>query len=175
MLASPLAEKIGEIIKRRLTDVDPETKAGFPPVLTAKKTYWIAFGDKRFFGLVFVDEAGMARVEDYKKRGLNPFPGFVLATEDRSIPAAFRINTSKNGLFDKCTVKNMVSFSVGQDSTFIVRDHTQSLDKTQAGDLSYNVPLAYIVSYGQEITPNNLHEYVEDLIAYSIKLWRSRG
>jgi hypothetical protein len=175
MSAASFSEKISEIVKRRLIEVDPQTRAGFPPVLHIKNvTWWLIFEDKRFIGLVFVDEAEMARVEDYKNRGLTPFPGLVLATDDRSIPCAFRIDSSKNGVFTKCAVKNQISFSVGKDSTFMVSDHTQSLEKTEAGDLSYNVPLAYIVSYGSEITTNNVCEYLEDLITYSIKAWRPR-
>jgi len=173
MSSAPLSEKINAIIRRRLIEVDPQTRAAFPPVLSLKeKTWWLIFEDKKFIGIIFANDAELTRIKDYENRGLTPFPGLVLATDNRSIPCAFRIDSSKNGVFTKCAVKNMISFSVGKDSTFIVSDHTQTLEKTQAGDLVYNVPLAYILSYGAEITPNNVHEYLEDLVSYSIKLWR---
>ena len=175
MSTTSIQEKINEIVKRRLIEIDSKTRAEFPPVLSIRSvTWWLIFEDKKFIGLVFIDATGMARIEEYKSRGLTPFPGLVLATDDKSIQCAFRIDSSKNGVFTKCTVKNMVSFSIGQDSTFMVSDHHQSLEKTEAGDLSYNVPLAYFVSYGSEITADNIYEYLEDLIAYSIKIWRAK-
>ena len=166
----PSDEKIRDIIKRRLLAVDPDLKKNFPRIFAEPTVQWLSLGDDILFGLIFIDEINKQRINKFKQRNLHPFPG--LMTSDSTVPAAFRIEKSRNNVFSGCTVKNSFSFSIGQDSTIVITDHLQVLTGTEVGDIEYKVPLAYVVSFGDEITDENAYEYLEELIAYSIKIWR---
>lgn len=164
------SEKIKDIVRRRLLSLPIGAKAGFPPVLTREPVKWLSFGDDKLLGLIFINEADQERIEHYRERNINPFPGLI--TTDNSVPAAMRMEKSRNNTFSNCTIVNSISFSIGQDCTIIISDHSQILKGTEIGDIEYMVPLAYIVSFGIEITYENVYEYLEDLIAYSLKQWR---
>jgi hypothetical protein len=161
-------DRIKNILGRRLCPLKPGE--GAPPILDGRPTSWITFGDEHFLGLLLVDKEAMARIASYVTKNFHPLPGFI--TTDREQKAAFRVEKSKNGIFSQCVVTNLFSFSLGPDTTFVVVGHRQILKGTAEGDLEYEVPLAYIVSFGEEITNENVYEYLDDLIAYSVKSWR---
>ena len=109
-------------------------------------------------------------MEINKEKNIHPFPGLI--TTDNNIPAAIRLENSRNNIFSRCKVINNISFSIGPDCTVVILDHSQVLKGTDIGDIEYTVSLSYIVSFGNEITYENVYEYLEDLIVYSIKQWR---
>ena len=170
MAFTPSAERISDIVKRRLLTIDPDLRKSFPKILSEASLHWLSFGDTILFGLIFIDDLNMQRINAFRKRNLDPFPGLI--TSDKAVPAAFRIEKARNNVFSGCTVKNSFSFSIGQDSTIIITNHSQILEGTEIGDIEYKVPLAYIISFGAEITTENAYEYLEELMAYSIKMWR---
>jgi hypothetical protein len=170
MIFQPSAEKIKDILKRRLLSVVPDIKVGFPSILSEKSLQWLLFGDEHLFGVVFIDDIQKRRITDYEKKRLQPFPGLI--TTDTTIPAAFRSENARNNIFSGCAVENTTSFSIGSDSTLIIIDHTQLLRQTEVGDIEYRVQLAYIVSFGSEITFENAYDYFEELVAYSVSTWR---
>ena len=149
----PSSEKIKDIVKRRLLSLPIGIKAGFPSVLTQEPVSWSSFGDDKLLGLFFIDKADQERIQLYKERSIHPFPGLI--TTDKGVSAGIRLENSRNNLFSHCSVKNSISFSVGPDSTAIIFDHTQILKGTDIGDIEYKVQVAYIVSSGVEITPEN--------------------
>jgi len=69
-------------------------------------------------------------------------------------------------------VENTVAYSIGRDSSFIIINHSQILTTPESGTLKYKVPLAYIISFGDNITPDTAYDHLDELIAYSVKLWR---
>ncbi len=166
----PSPEKIKDIVRRRLLSLPIAVKAGFPSVLTREPVSWLSFGDDKLLGLIFIDTADQERIQLYKERNIQPFPGLI--TTDKSLPAGIRLENSRNNTFSNCSVVNSISFSIGPDCTAVISDHSQILTGTDIGDIEYTVRLAYIVSFGIEITYENVYEYLEDLIAYSIKQWR---
>lgn len=142
----PSDEKIRDIIKRRLLAVDPDLKKNFPRILAEPTVQWLSVGDDILFGLIFIDENNKQRINKCKERNLHPFPGLI--TSDSTVPAAFRIEKSRNNVFSGCTVENFFSFSIGQDSTIVITNHLQVLTGTEVGDIEYKVPLALVASPG---------------------------
>jgi hypothetical protein len=71
-------------------------------------------------------------------------------------------------------VENLYSISLGPDSTIVLLDHTQTIITKELGQYKYKIDLAYIISFGNEITPTTVYGYVEDVIAYSISSWRQK-
>lgn len=170
----PSYERIKDIIGRRLSSLSTLDKTESPSMLIKDQEDWLYIGDEKKLALIFFDKADQDRIKLCKERDNNPFPAFM--TTDKDIPCAIRLeDNSRNNRFSNCSVQNFYSFSVGTDCTAIISNHTQILDGTDIGSIQYSVKLAYIVSFGNEITPENVYEYLEDLIAYSIKQWRHSG
>ncbi|MCJ7508281.1 MAG: hypothetical protein MUO85_06065 [candidate division Zixibacteria bacterium] len=166
----PSIERIRDIVERRLTKVDVETKNAFPSVLKLPSVHWVSLGNDALLSLLFITDDDLGRIKSYQTQNFEPFPG--LFTTDSTLPAAFGFSKSRFGVVRGCSVTNSISFSVGKDTTFIVLDHTQSIETKELGVINYKLPLGYFVSFGDEITPDNAYENLEELIVYSIKVWR---
>ena len=170
MSFSPSIEKIRDIVERRLVRVDRDLRKKFPDILRSSNIQWISLGNKDLLSLFFINDNDIERIRSYQKQNFDPFPG--LFTTDSSLPSAFGFDKSRFGLVTGCSVSNSISFSIGKDSTFVVVDHTQSIKTQELGSISYHVPLGYFVSFGEEITPDNAYDNLEELVAFSVKAWR---
>ena len=166
----PSIEKIRDIAERRLIRVDHEFKKNFPDVLKVPNVHWVSFGNDALLSLLFVTDNDIERIRSLQTRNFEPFPG--LFTSDPKAPAALRFEKSRFGLLQGNKVSNSISFSIGADTTFVVINHSQSLETKELGHISYTLPLGYFVSFGEDITPDNVYEHLDELIAYSVKMWR---
>ncbi len=164
-------EKIKEIIERRIIDASDDLKNYFPEAIQ-NEVRWVAFSNENLIILIFLDISEMERIQKFSKKGYDLFPGFI--TTEENVSAGMRMSNSKYGLVKGCMISGMYSFSVGPDCSFIVQDHSQSLKTNEAGDIAYRIPLAYVVSFGEENTESNCYETLEDLVSYSIKDWREK-
>jgi hypothetical protein len=54
----------------------------------------------------------------------------------------------------------------------IISDYKQSIKTNELGIYSYAIGLAYIISFGNEIVKDNLYDYLDGLVAYSVEKWR---
>jgi hypothetical protein len=161
--------KIDTIIGNRLIRVPTEVKKTFPSILKGEGIWRLTVNESYYLMVSFPSFDDDDRIQDFLKRGLNPFPGLVTTKEEK---AAFRIDKSKNIYLKSCSVVNSYSFSLGKDSTIILEDHTQIADIVSYGKIEYKLPLSYIVSYGEEINRVTVYEYFEGLVVHSAKLWR---
>lgn len=87
----------------------------------------------------------------------------------------FRVDKARNFVIAKMTlnVGKGYSFCLGKDATLLIYDICQkALDKKNV-PLQYDIDLAFIVSFGDEIKYDNLLDFFESLIAYAFKTWKS--
>lgn len=161
-------EKIKGIIERRLLGASAEFSESFPDVLK-HEVRWICFSNEQLLMLMFLDEPESARIQDFDSKGYNLFPG--LFTTEQTGGAMMGMSNSRNGVVSGCTSSGMNSFAIGPDCTFIVQNHTQILKTNELGEIKYTVPLAYFISFGEEITENSAYKSLEELVVYSIKSW----
>lgn len=161
--------KINEIIKKRLSLVAPSVKKTFPPVLQKKKIHWVAITEVEYAMIVILGSGDKKRINNFISKKLNPFPGLITVKKES---ATFRAEGARYMTVNQCTVSNAYTFSLGKDSTIVLLNHTQSIDMKNQGKLKYNIPLAYIVSYGDEINKATIYEYFDGLVAYSTNMWR---
>ncbi len=164
-------EKIKEIIERRIITAPIDFKVSFPDVIKGE-AHWISFANDKVFLLVFLDSIEMQRIQEYSRKGYDPFPGLI--TTEPSVSAMMRMENSRNNFITGCSVSGMYSFSIGQDSTFIIQDHSQILQTKEIGEIRYKIPLTYIISFGENIAEENAYQSLDKLIAYSIKVWRDK-
>jgi len=162
-------DKIKEIIEQRFAQAPAIIKKSFPDVLQNSPVSWITLSPPDYLMVVFLDPGDEIRIKEYTSKKYDPFPGLI-TLENKG--AAFRIDKSRSMLIQSCTVKNSYALFLGSDSTIIMADHTQSIKTQELGQINYHIPLAYIVSYGSEISKATVYDYFDGLIAYSINMWR---
>ena len=161
---------IHKIVQHRLVLVPRHYKNLFPKVLRQTPPQWVSIFNDQLLALVFVSKNDLKRISEYKNMNYLPFPG--LYTTKTKTPAAFKMERSRFIVVENIKVKNSVAYSIGPDSTFIIIDHSQILTVPNIGKIEYIVPLAYFVSFGDDITPESVYDHLDDLIAYSVKNWR---
>ncbi|HEX7343534.1 MAG TPA: hypothetical protein VF398_04680 [bacterium] len=163
--------RIEEIIQKRFGLAPEGIKTALPPILQEEKLFWACTSTQSFFVLAFVDQAGRSKIEELVTKNYFPFPGLINDKSD--ITAAIELEASKNIYIKDCIVSNMFSLRLKEDSTVVLENHKQTIKTNELGEYEYVLQLAYIVSFGKEINPANLFDYLDGLIAYSIELWKS--
>jgi hypothetical protein len=152
--------------------ISPDLAKYLPRVLTESEVHVLTILSDTYFVLAFFNETEWAKITEFREKGLQPpLPGLI-KPEANSGSSAFRIEKTKNFLFRNNQVNNQYSFSLGKDATVLLIEHRQSM-KSDELTTDYTIGLAYLVSFGEEITSNNFYDYLEDLAAYSFKVWRS--
>ena len=174
MVGKPIDQaRLKDIVKKRLFQVPPEMKRRLPPILNKPDVTFYAIFTDTYFILDFVDSTEKERIQKLMEKGRDPFPALI-KPDNISAPTSFRFERSKNIVIGSCVVKNAFSFSLGKDCTLILYDHKISIQTEESGVYEYVINLAYIVSFGDEINIDNYYDFVEDLIAYSLKHWQER-
>lgn len=163
-------KKIKDIITKRLFKVSPEIRESFPRVLSEPKMHSFTSLTDLCFILTFGDNDEKERIEKLSERNYFFLPGLI--TNNNNDKAAFRLENAVNTFIKDCTVDNMYSISLGGDSTIILTNHTQTIRTVELQEYQYVVPLGYIISFGNKINKDNLFNYLDDLVAYSVKIWR---
>ncbi len=164
-------DKIKEIIERRISTAPNHLKATFPNVIKGE-VHWISFADDKVFLLAFLGSNEIPKIQELSSKGYDPFPGLI--TTEPLVSAMMRMENSRNNFVTGCSVSGMYSFSIGQNSTFIIQDHSQILQTKEIGEIHYKVPLAYIISFGENISLENVYQSLDELVTYSIKIWRDK-
>lgn len=161
--------KIKEIIEKRLAHAPEKIKKAFPDVLKHHQLSWVTISPSEYLMVVFLNPGDENRIKEYTSKRFDPFPGLITQGNQGS---AFRVEKSRYMIIQSCSVENAYALSLGSDSTIIMANHKQSINTGDIGQVEYHIPLAYIISYGDEINKATVYEYFEGLIAYSINMWR---
>ncbi len=163
-------EKVKSVIEKRLIQARPDVKATFPPVLRQGRVLSAIISEPEYLMVMFLTEEEEKRYSECISRQINPFVGLITTGSEK---ATFRVEKARCVTVRSCTVtNNLFSFSLGPDSTIFLEDHHQTIETVDIGEVSYTVPLAYIISYGDDINRTAVHEYLDGLVAYSTNMWR---
>lgn len=150
------------------------TRAHYPPPLRSKGFHQYQVSTANYFAVYFLSTGDFTRAKRRLAQYRDPFPGLI--TQSQDIGSAFRFERSHFAVIKNCSVANMYSFSLGPDSSLIVSDHVYSMRVPSTPQpIEVKIPLGYILSYGDEITPVTLPRHLDELIAYSFKSWRERN
>lgn len=160
--------KINKIIESRFIKVSPAIKKRFPGVLKNKFS-WFVFTTNSYIAIIFGDQVEEKRIKKLMQKKLHPFPGLI--ADNPSLPVAIRLEKTQKNMMVNCKVGNTYSFSLGEDSSVILRNHHQSINIADHGVCDYNVALAYILSFGPENNQETIYQHLDDLIAYSMQQW----
>lgn len=166
--------KINDILQRRFVVAPDLYKDSFPEILRQHPLDWVSISNDQILALIFVSQADRKRINDYQLKNYLPFPG--LYTTRPGTRAIFSMKGCRFSVVKDVTVKNAVAYSIGEDTSFIIINHCQILTTPDADTIQYTIPLAYVISFGDNITPETAYDHLDELIAYSVKFWRqSRG
>jgi len=159
---------IRSIIEKRLIQAPSDIRAAFPPVLRQDSVLSMIVSDPDYLIIVFLTAEEAKRLTEGDLCEIEPLAGLVTTGRDEAI---FRVEKARYATARSCTVVNSYGFSLGPDCTLLLEDHHQVIETDDAGTISYTVPLAYILSYGDDINSSSVYEHLEGLIAYSTNLW----
>jgi hypothetical protein len=162
-------EKIKSIIEKRLIQARPDVKATFPPVLRQGRVLSAVISEPKYLMVVFLTEEEEKRFSECISRQINPFVGLITTGPEK---ASIRAEKARYVTVRSCTITDSFSFSLGPNSTILLEDHHQIIETADIGKVSYTVPLAYIISYGDDIDRAAVYEYLDGLVAYSTNMWR---
>jgi hypothetical protein len=160
--------KIKSIIEKLLVQAPTDVKAAFPPVLRQGKVLSAVISQPEYLIVAFLTAEDEKRFKEYLSNEINPFIGLITTGSER---AAFRVENTKYATARSCTITNSFGFSLGPDSTILLEDHRQIVETADIGTVSYTIPLAYIISYGNDIDVATVYEYLEGLVIYSMNMW----
>ena len=164
-------DKIKQIVERRLVRAPLAVKEFLPPILSDPKFWLATVREKAYLLVAFLSEKDRKRIQDLTAQGYHPFPGLIASTPE--IKAALGFENARNILIEDNKIGDIYTLSLGKDVTAILVNHTQSVKTKEFGKYEYKIPLAYLVAYGDEINRATWDYYLENLIAYSIIVWRS--
>jgi hypothetical protein len=162
-------EKIRSIIEKRFIRARPAVKATFPPVLRQGRVLSAIISEPEYLVIAFLTAEEEKRFRECLSRQIDPLAGLITTGPEK---AACRAEKVRYATLRSCTVANSFGISLGPDSTIILEDHHQIIDTADAGTVSYTVPLAYIISYGNDIERETAHECFNGLVDYSMNMWR---
>ncbi len=119
-----------------------------------------------------MDQKEKERIRRLKERNIHPFFALI-KPPDKQGPVFFRLGDgSRNMYFGKMMLKDGFAFSIGKDCTLVVEQVRQSVLLKEDERYDYNIDLAYIVSFGNEINRENALSFLKDTISYSFEIWR---
>ncbi len=163
------SERIRSVIDKRLIRARPDVKATFPPVLRQGSVLSAIIYEPEYLIIVFLTAEEEKRFRESLSRQIDPFVGLITTGPEK---AACRAENVRYAAVRSCTIANSFGISLGPDSTIILEDYHQIIDTDDVGTVSYTVPLAYIISYGNDIERETAHEHLDGLVAYSMNMWR---
>lgn len=164
-------DELRSVVEECLRLVPKTEYERLPDVLLEKgqTRFFILINDK-FIIIDFLDDEEAKRISTLNEKGYFPFPGLI-KPDQLEMSAAIRFEKAKNALVQGCSFNNIFSFSVGKDSTIIIQNHKQKIRTEELGESNYTIKLAYLISFGDEITPSNIYDVVRDLMLESFRKW----
>mgnify|MGYP001105476357 CR=1 FL=1 len=150
-----------------------EDNVAFPEILGSSGV-WMGICVEEVVGIFFLDAEAQQRVRLYKERGVHPFPGFMIGESERppgqraahyvTMPFRFYEGKQSSGAF---------AFSVVQDGSCIVMNHTHELFGATGRKARYTVDLAFLVGFSEEESSKDLQARLAALLDHCLDTWRS--
>lgn len=163
--------RLRTVIEECLKQIPKTGYVHLPEVLLEKgQTRFFILSTDEFIIIDFVDDEEAKRISDLKEKNYFPFPGLI-KPKQLKMSAAFRFEKAKNAFVQGCSVNNMFSFALGRDSTIIIQNHSQQIKTEELKESIYTIKLAYLISFGDEITQSNIYDVVRDLMLESFRKW----
>jgi len=162
---------VRKILKKRFKDAPLDMKQSFPDVISREKLKYFLMECKEYLLLIFVDEDDKKRIANELEQKNDPFPGLI--TYDPNSQFLYRLDGSRNYSLQDCTASGIFTFLYGKDATIILKNHQQTINITDHRTIQYTIKLAYLVTFGNEITNENKLDFLDELISCSINEWRA--
>jgi hypothetical protein len=82
------------------------------------------------------------------------------------------MENSQYNIIHNVRIMGGYSFTLKKDSSFILQNFYVNVSSKEIGNVEYTIDLAYILSFGDNINKINFYNYLENLVFYSLNLWR---
>jgi hypothetical protein len=163
-------DSMKKFLAENLLDVSDTKKKALPKILSKPNVSIFTFATKDYLIFSFIDSVERKRIEDLKERRIHPFPFLIRPTNSKGF-VFFNLKGVRNFQLGKLALQDGYGFSLGGDCTLVVDEVKQTGEMKDIGKYEYIIDLAYVISFGDEITGKTIPKYLEDLVVYSLKNW----
>lgn len=170
MKIKDIMESTKDIIKKRLINVPVELETIFPSILFQKNSTIHYYLTDRYLSVSFVHKNMLDDITKLKKQNFPPFIGLIANTTKDSI--CYKLGNCNNFLKNSY-IKKPFGFFIEKNSSLIIDNFTLDINIPELGHIKYTIDLAYLISFGKIINKYNVINYLDNLIAYSVKMWKS--
>lgn len=171
--AGNLDDTARNIIRERLLSIPEELKKYVPPILLREDLDFFSKITSEYFLFVCVDKEKRALIEQRQKKSGSEFPHLITTYKVKK--HMFSLDKAKNTAVGEMTLDVGLgyAFYVGKDSSLLLYNLRQKGTDKILGEFQYDVDVAFIISFGEEIRQYNVVDFFEALIAYAFKIWKS--
>ena len=164
--------QVESFVRKNLLHAPPEIKNKFPRILSKHDVSIFVFSTVNYMIVAFLDSREKERVIGLRNKNTHPFFALV-KPPNVDAPAFFRLDAgTRNTYVGKMTLKDGFGFSIGKDCTLVIEELRQSVLLKEEERYQYDIDLAYVVSFGNEIKKENVLQFLKDIISYSFEIWR---
>jgi len=164
-----IKNKINNILSKYFTE-DFKKNQKVPRILNQEAVDYVINSSGKWIIIAFISINSIKKFDEYFEKYRDPFPG-LLVTIDTPMPIAFNLKNSSYNYFKDNVIKNMYSFKVEDDCSFILENHHQIIKTSRGEDIDYIIDLAYIITFTEKININNFYEVLDPLIKHSLSIW----
>lgn len=162
--------KLDSQLRKLLSDIPQAKRKSLPQILLRKGVVPVIFSTDTYMLQVFLDGTSMEQIKLFQQKGYHPFPG--LFSNDANAPCAFNLQGAVNTYLKGNIFENIFAFSLASnDSTAILENQKHTLRRLNDPAIEYQIDLAYLLFWGQNVNSSTYIKLHEDLIRYSLKIW----
>lgn len=162
-------QAISDTITNRIVNAPAGFKYGWPELLRDPDPHWSVYSVNNVFVLYFLNYDLLRLTNQFQHTKYGSLPGLIKVDSEFGCMAG--LSNSRNSIFSANFAPGMYLLDVGADSTAVIQSHSIDITLPQFGRIRYTIPIAYLVSTGPNISPYDIPQKLDELIAYTVKNW----
>lgn len=167
-----LMEQVEVFVRNNLLNAPPEIRNKFPQILSRQDVSIFIYSTVDYVIVAFLGSNEKERIMKLRNRNIHPFFALV-KPPNIDAPVFFKLGDGTRNIYvGKMTLQGGFGFSIGKDCTLIVEELRQSVLLKAEEKYQYDIDLAYVLSFGNEIKKENVLDFLKDTISYSFEIWR---
>ncbi len=170
---TPTAKHAISLVDDFFSNLAESDKRIVAPVILSQGI-WIAKYDESLLGIFRLDTPQQERVRQFDVDGWPPFPGLMVAKDQRPRGPQVAIAISgKCGYFSSNHTSNLVAFEVSPGASFTIEAHYHEINDVSGHHFEYPVALAFVLGLLQSETWPQIERRLRELLDHTMGVWRS--
>ena len=153
--------------------INHEDPTALPEVLQHTGV-WMSIWMDEVLAIFFLNEHEQVRVNECKRRGVHPFPGFAVGESLRpaEVRAGYNV-TSAFRMYSEKRSSGSFAFSIAKKASCVVVNHAHEINDQDGNKKAYNVDLAFCLGHGEHEPLGDLEKRIRALLDYAGDTWKT--